>query len=495
MKRNHNPLWAAALSIILLVLFSFQNYVLAQDKAAKIDEFVQVFHDYGLFSGSVLVAEKGKVIFKKGYGMADIEWGIPNEPDTKFRIGSITKQFTSMLVLQLVELGKIDLEGKLSDYLPYYRKDTGEKVTIHQLLTHTSGIPSYTSLPQFSQEISRDPYPVQEFIQKYCSGDLEFEPGSKFKYNNSGYFILGACIEEVTGKTYEDVLKEKILDQLVMKDTGYDHHNTIIKNRASGYQKTFDGYENSPYLDMSLPYAAGALYSTVEDFHLWDQALYTEKLLSKKTKDLMFKGHIKASGQSYGYGWVIGKKKLPGSEEELNTISHGGGINGFNTLIERFVDDRYLVVLFNNAPRANLSDMSDGIIRILYDKPYEDKIPKKSIAETIYNTYKKKDVEAALQQYQELKEKHPKEYNFATSELNVLGYHLLYGKKKAKDAIEIFKLNVKVNPKYANGYDSLAEAYMINGDKLPAIKNYAKSLELNPKNTNAVEKLKELMKE
>jgi len=495
MKRNLNSTLAKTLLIALFVFFSFQNTILAQDKAAKIDEFIQVFHDYGLFSGTVLVAANGKVLFKKGYGMANIEWNIPNEPNTKFRIGSITKQFTSMLILQLVEQGKIDLEGKLSDYLPYYRKDTGEKITIHHLLTHTSGVPSYTSLPKFFEEISRNPYPVKEFIQNYCSGDLEFEPGSKFNYSNSGYFILGAVIEEVTGKTYEDVLKEKILDPLGMKGTGYDHHNTIIKNRATGYQKTLDGYENSPYLDMSLPYAAGSLYSTVEDLYLWDQALYTEKLLSKKMKDQMFKGHIKALGQGYGYGWVIGKKKLPGSKEELNTISHGGGINGFNTLIERFVDDRHLVVLFNNAPQASLANMSDGVIKILYDKPYKNKIPKKSIAEMIYRTYKGKGVEAALKQYQELKEKAPKEYNFAANELNTLGYHLLNQKKKPKDAIEIYKFNVKVNPKYANGYDSLAEAYMINGDKTLAIKNYAKSLELNPRNTNAVEKLKELIKE
>lgn len=495
MKRNRSLSMATALSIAFLIFFSFQNYVFAQDKAAKIDEFVQIFHDYGLFSGSVLVAENGKVIFKKGYGMANIEWNIPNEPDTKFRIGSITKQFTSMLILQLVEQGKIDLEGKLSDYLPYYRKDTGEEVTIHQLLTHSSGIPSYTSLPNFFEEISRNPYPVKEFIQKYCSGDLEFKPGSKFNYNNSGYFILGAIIEEITGKTYEEVLKEKILDPVGIKGTGYDHHNTIIENRAIGYQKTLDGYENSPYLDMSLPYAAGSLYSTVEDLYLWDQALYTEKLLSKKMKDQMFNGHIKALGQSYGYGWVIGKKKLPESKEELSTISHGGGINGFNTLIERHVDEKHLVVLFNNAPRASLAAMSDGIIRILYDKPYKDKIPKKSIADTIYNTIKKEGAEAGIKQYQELKEKYPKEYNFAPSELNTLGYHLLNRKKKTKQAIEIFKFNVKVNPKYANGYDSLAEAYMINGDKTLAIKNYAKSLEMNPRNTNAVEKLKELMKE
>ena len=167
---------------------------LAQDKAAKIDELMKIYNSYQQFNGAVLVAENGKVIFKKGYGMANMEWNIPVETDTRFRLGSITKQFTSMLVLQLVQDGKIKLEGKLTDYLPDYRKETGDRITIHQLLNHTSGIPSYTGLPNFFQEVSRNPYSVSDFVKKFASGDLEFEPGAKFNYNNSGYFLLGAIL-------------------------------------------------------------------------------------------------------------------------------------------------------------------------------------------------------------------------------------------------------------------------------------------------------------
>ncbi len=408
-----------------------------------------------------------------------------------------------MLILQLTEQAKIDLQAKMTDYLTDYRKDTGDKVTIHHLLTHTSGIPSYTGrpsyieLPKFFAELSRDPYSVDEFVMKYCSGDLEFKPGSRFRYNNSAYFLLGAIIEKVTGKGYEEVLKEKILDPLGMKNTGYDHHNTIIKNRATGYSKTFDGYENSPYIDMSVPYAAGALYSTVEDLYLWDQALYTEKLLSSKMKKLLFKPHFNTMGGSYAYGWIISKKSFPQSKKQVTSISHAGGINGFNTWIERFVDDKHLIILFSNTfffnytPPPSLGAMSNGIINILYDEPYN--LPKKSIAEVIYKTLNAKDVEAAIMEYQELKENHPKEFNFQPSELNGLGYHLLR-KDRIEEAIEIFKLNVKVYPRYATGYDSLAEAYMKKGNKSLAITHYAKALELNPNNTNALEKLNELIK-
>jgi CubicO group peptidase (beta-lactamase class C family) len=489
MKKSWKSVIFFALLSLVFILLAFRIDSHAQDKISKIDALVKTYYDYKQFTGSVLVAEGGKVIYKKGFGLANREWNIPNRPDTKFRLGSITKQFTSMLILLLVEQGKVDLEGKLSDYLPYYRKDTGSRITIHHLLTHSSGIPSYTSIPNFFEDISRDPYPVKEFVEKYCSGDLEFEPGSKFLYNNSGYFLLGAIIEEITGKTYEEVLKEKIFDPLGMKDSGYDRHDPIIPNRATGYSIAFDGCLNAPYLDMSLPYAAGSLYSTVEDLYVWDQALYTEKLLSAKTKELLFTPHI----QGYGYGWGIREKSLPESEEKLTSIAHGGGINGFNTWIERIVEGRHLIVLLNNTPRARLNQLSDAIIRILYDKPYD--LPKKSVAEAMYNTWNEKDLQSAIQQYKTLKKEKPKEYNFTETELNMLGYYLLENKKKTEDAIEIFKLNIEVHPEYANGYDSLAEAYMISGNKDLAIKNYAKSLELDPKNTNAVEKLNKLVKE
>ncbi|MGD9345080.1 MAG: serine hydrolase [Candidatus Aminicenantes bacterium] len=478
------------LAIFICAILFVQAVSLAQDKARKIDELLQLYFDYGQFNGTALVAQSGKVLFKKGYGLANMEWDLPNKPDTKFRLGSITKQFTSMLILQLVEESKIDLEGKLSDYLPYYRKDTGERVTIHHLLTHTSGIPSHTGLPNFFEEISRNPCPVEEFVKTYCSGDLEFEPGSKYTYNNSGYFLLGAIIEEVTGEVYENVLKAKILDPLGMKNTGYDHYEALIPHRASGYEKRAGGYANAPYLDMSLPYAAGGLYSTVEDLYIWDQALYTEKLLSKEYKELMFTPHVRAGGSHYAYGWIVGEKSFPKSKEKAKWVAHGGGINGFNTLIQRLVEDRHLVVLFNNTGGAPLGIMSDGILNILYDKPYG--LPKRSIADVFLKTLREKGIEAAIEQYRDLKTNHPKDYIFQPRELNTVGYMVLRDMKNPEAAIDIFKLNVEMYPRYANGYDSLAEAYMENGDFEKAIKFFAKSLELNPKNTNAIGKLHEI---
>jgi len=377
------------------------------------------------------------------------------------------------------------LDEKMTNYLPDYRKDTGNQVNIHHLLTHTSGIPSYTSLPNFFKDVSRNPYTVDEFVKQFCSDSLAFEPGSKYSYSNSGYFVLGAIIEEVTGKTYETVLQKRILDPLHMKNTGYDHHETIITNRATGYEKTPSGYINSAYLDMSLPFSAGSMYSTVEDLYLWNQALYTEDLLSDKYKDIMFRPFL----SNYAYGWGVRKILLGASEDSLQVVSHGGGINGFNTLITRLVDDKYLIVLLNNTGRTALNRMSIGITNILYGKPYDQ--PQKPIAEELFKTLSEKNIASAIQHYHDLKKKYPDNYNFRESELNRLGYQLL-GLEKVDEAIEIFKLNVEVYPDAANTYDSLGEAYMKHGDTELAIVNYKKTLGLNPGNENATKMLSEM---
>lgn len=487
---NRQLRWYRRLSTALIVcamaLLALQSSVTAQDKAAKIDEVMTAANKYRLFNGSVLVAENGKVIYKKSLGLAQMEWNIPNTPETRFRLGSITKQFTAALILQLVEQGKVKLDGKVSDYLPAYRKDIGEKVTIHQLLNHTSGIPSYTSLAGFLNEVSRDPYTVDDFIKKYASNNLEFEPGSKFLYNNSGYFLLGAIIEKVAGKTYEQALKDRILDPLGMKNTGYDHHANLIEKRASGYQKTPDGYVNAPYLDMSIPYAAGSMYSTVEDLYLWDQALYSDRVLSTATKELMYKPNL----DDYAYGWVVTKAKLGTGTESVPKIKHGGGINGFNTVIARFPTQKHLIVMLDNTSQGrNLDRLELALTNILYNQPYDT--PRMPLADVLHKTIAEKGIEAGLAQYRDLKSGQAKVYDFGEPELNTLGYQLLQ-ERKLKEAVEIFKLNVEAYPKGFNTYDSLGEAYMISGNNELAIHNYKKSLELNPENTGATEMLKRL---
>ena len=434
-----------------LVLSFYQQVAVAQngakDHATKIQEVLSTAHKYRVFNGSALVAENGKVIYKGAFGMANMEWAIPNAPDTRFRIGSITKQFTSMLTLQLVEQGKIKLDGKISDYLPDYRKDIGDKVTVHHLLTHTSGIPSYTGQPGFFENVSRNPYKVTDFVTKYTSGNLEFEPGSKFSYNNSGYFLLGAIIEKTTGKSYEQVLKENILDPLGMKNTGYDHHNTLIPKRAAGYAKTADGYSNAAYLDMSIPYAAGSMYSTVEDLFIWDQALYTDKLITAQSKELMYKPFL----DNYAYGWSVSDASFKVNDQSVQIIRHGGGINGFSTMIARFPKEKHLIVVLDNTAQ-NTGRLSETLTKILYNQPYE--LPKMSIMPLLEKTFNEKGLEAAITYYRELKAKDAATYDFAESELNRLGL-MLSQTGKSKEAIAVFKLNLESYPKSSTALEML----------------------------------------
>ena len=472
-------------TITLVVTLIAASSALAQSKSDQIDKLLKSYHDYGQLNGAVLVADGGKVVFKKGYGMANMEWNVPVQTDTKFRIGSVTKQFTAALILQLVEQGKIKLDGKITDYLTDYRKDTGDRVTIHQLLNHTSGIPSYTSLPVFGAE-SRNPYEVKAFVKKFASGDIEFEPGSKYSYNNSGYFLLGAIIEQVTGKPFATVLRENILDPLGMKDSGFDDDTPLIARRAAGYSKTPEGYENAPYLEMQLPYAAGSMYSTVEDLFKWEQALYEDKILSAASKKLMFSPGL----EKYGYGVVITDQALGNTKEKAAAIFHGGGINGFNSLLTRLIDRRASVIILDNVGQGRYQGrMTEAIAGILYDRPFD--APKRSIAEALYKVAIEKGGVAAVSEYRKLKAAKPNEYDFAEGELNTLGYQIMR-RDRTKDAIEIFKLNVEMFPAAFNPYDSLGEAYLADGQKELALTNYKKSVELNPENTNGIRYIKQI---
>jgi CubicO group peptidase (beta-lactamase class C family) len=464
----------AKLFTLMIVAFMTATNTSGQQNAQKIDRLVKQYHDYGQFNGSILVAENGKVIYKKGFGMANMEWNILNSADTKFRIASVTKQFTAALVLQLVEEGKIKLDGKITDYLTDYRKDTGGRVIIHQLLKHTSGIPDY-------KNVVRNPYSAADFVKKHVSSDLEFEPGSKYKYNNGGYSILGAIIEKVTGKSYETVLQERILKPLGMTNSGYAHHSTLLEKHADSYQKTPNGYVNAPYIDIAIPYAAGSMYSTVEDLYLWDQSLYEDKILSAESKKLMFTPGL----GDYGYGIRVSDQMLGKSGLKTKVIWHGGGgINGFASLISRAVEKRQTVIILDNGSHgSNLPKMTTSILGILNGQPFD--APKKSIVEMLYKIVVEKSVASAVAEYRKLKAENSPTFDFSERELNMLGYQLL-NMKRTKDAIEIFKLNVEMFPNSTNAYDTLGEAYLADEQKDLALANYKKAVELDPANSNAL---------
>lgn len=451
-----------------------------------INELLDTYVRYGQFNGSVLVAENGKPIVRKGFGLANMEWEIPNGPDTKFRIGSVTKQFTAALILLLVEDGKIKLAEPITTYLPDYRKETGDKVTVHHLLCHTSGIPSYTT-GEFFEKHSRDSYELDEFIERFASGDLQFEPGSKYTYNNSGYHLLGAIIEKVSGQSYADFLSERILKPAGMSNSGFDVSRTILKNRAQGYERTPDGYVNADFLDMGIPYSAGSMYSTVDDLFKWDRALRADKILKPETKKLMHTPNLR----DYGYGVDVSLHKIGETGGTTRLISHGGGVNGFNCLLTRVVDQNHAIVILDNVSMGEFhGDMTDSIIAILNDQPYET--PKKSLVMELTPVANEQTGADVVAKYRSLKNDHATTYDFDNEEaLNELGYYLL-SREKVNDAIEVFKLNVEMFPDAFNPYDSLGEAYLKNDQTDLALTNYKKSVELNPENVGGQLAIKKL---
>jgi CubicO group peptidase (beta-lactamase class C family) len=338
--------------LILPVFVSAQkNYSL------ELDKYVQAQMSVKGFSGAVLVMKQNAVLLKKAYGLADREWNIPNTTDTKFRIGSITKQFTAACILQLVEQGKLNLDDRLNKFIPGFPK--GDSVTIHMLLNHTSGIASYTDLPEFNK-IATQTWGNDSMISFFKNRNYNFSPGTKFQYNNSGFFLLGSIIEKISGQSYENYLRNNILNELGMMNTGVDRLDTVLQMRARGYSKVKGKYVNADYISLAWPYSAGILYSTLDDMYKWDRALYQTSILSVSSKQKMF-----TPGKSnYGYGIAID------SLEKHLRIWHNGGIPGFVSNISRYVnDDICIIVLSNNDFNADL--VANGLAGIVFDMPVQ----------------------------------------------------------------------------------------------------------------------------
>lgn len=475
--------WASLLALFFCFYPTSTN---GQSKTQKIDQLLRTYHDYGRFNGSVLVADENGILYQNGFGWANVEWNMPNEADTKFRLASITKQFTAMLIMQLVEAGKLSLEAPISTYLPDFPKDKAEQITVHHLLTHTSGIPNYTSFPNYWETMRKHNSP-EDLVRLFADSSLVFTPGERHAYSNSAYVLLGQIISKLTGKSYEEVLQEQIFSPLKMDNTGYDHNRNILKKRAAGYYVNGRSFVNANYIDMSTAYSAGGIYSTVEDLYLWDRALYTEKLVSQQYRDLLFEKHSQLGRMHYGYGWELGQMPLGNSGERVPATSHSGGINGFNTFITRIPSTKSLIVLLSNTGNAPLFEMTASINGILNNKDHD--LPQKSLAYDLLEWINKEGITEATRKFNA--SKGGVNYYLSEHEMNMAGYELLEA-KQAKEAATIFLLNIESYPRSSNAYDSYGEALLALGEKEGAIANYKKSIRLNPKNEHGLQVLEDL---
>jgi CubicO group peptidase (beta-lactamase class C family) len=324
----------------------------------RMDALLRDLVDRSQFAGSVLVAKDGVIILDAGYGLADFNAGIPNGPQTKFLIGSLTKQFTAAAILELQEAGLLAVGDPLSRFLSDYPQ--GEGITIHQVLTHTAGIPEYTERPDLFR-IAQSPISLDDLIDTFSSGPLDFPPGSRFRYSNSGYILLTKIVEVASGQAYPDFIVEHILQPAEMFDSGYDYLAPGLTNLAKGYQLTPGGPQNAPVVDPSFPSGAGALYSTVEDLYRWHQALNTDLILSAASRETMFTPWVDMDeGGSYGYGWQL--EQTAGRPSQ----THGGGIPGFNSYILRFPGEDAVVIVLSNATQNPPRGIAESLGALLF---------------------------------------------------------------------------------------------------------------------------------
>ena len=328
-----------------------------KDYQNLIDQYMQALVAVNEFSGVILVSNKGEVIYKKPFGYADREWKIPNSIETKFEIGSLTKQFTASAILRLAEQDKLNLNDKLSKYFPEYPK--GDSVTVHMLLAQTSGIVDYTSTPEF-YALHTLPLKKDSVIALFKNRPYLFSPGSKWSYSNSNYFLLGSIIEKVTSKTYGSYMNEMI-KKAGLKNTFVNHLDSILAFRARGYSKLEkEGWKNADYMSMELPYSAGSMISTVEDLFKWQNELLTGMVISKSMVSKMTTPNL----NNYGYGLIID------SLASHVRISHAGAIPGFTSFLASFpVDGISIAVLSNDDCNSNV--IGDAIASILFDIPVE----------------------------------------------------------------------------------------------------------------------------
>lgn len=320
-------------SLVAIALFA--SPVAAQD-TARMEQVAAATAESGDFMGAALVARDGRIVFDKGYGSANLEWQIPNDGDTKFRLGSITKQFTAVSIMLLRERGKVDLGAPVKTYLSD-APAAWDGVTVFHLLTHTSGIPNFTNFEDYGKTKSLATN-VDELIARFSDKPLEFAPGEQHAYSNSGYILLTAIVEKASGLTYADFVRENLFKPLGMADSGYDSHDAIVPRRASGYVPTQKGPMHADYIDMSIPQGAGALYSTAHDLLKWETGLFGGKVLKPESLELLvtpYKG-------DYALGLQVTKT------DAGTTISHGGGIEGFNTWLGYDPGSKITVAVLSN---------------------------------------------------------------------------------------------------------------------------------------------------
>jgi CubicO group peptidase (beta-lactamase class C family) len=470
-----------ALGILCCLLVSCGAATGAKKPAEEMAEVMAEFARLDIFSGTVLVAKGGEVIYADAFGEANKDHGVLNTLETRYNIGSIGKTITGVAIMQLVEQGKVELDAPVSGYLegfPY-----GDSITIHHLLSHTSGMFNYMAHPDYRARMPRLRR-IDDWLPLIYDQELVFEtPGERFAYSNSGIVTLGAVIEGVTGMPYEDYIRAKILEPAGMTATAINYPEEIVPNRASGYTKSVSGKSYTGAILQVPPASAdGGIETTVGDLLAFDRALYGESLLSEESKERMFTPNLEGYAYCWGISMAHGRK----------TIGHGGGAPGVSASFTRYPDDDVTIIVLSNYSGGGSSRQpAKALEAIAFGEKYDP--PKLPLGETIYSALKDGRIEATVESLDGLVKQGGYRIR-GPFDLNNLGYEFL-GEDEVEMAIAVFELNLDRFPKDPNCYDSLAEAHLGGGDRERAIELYQKALEVDPEFENSRRMLERLSAE
>jgi CubicO group peptidase (beta-lactamase class C family) len=501
---------ATSLSI-LLICFGCQGSL--RSLQSRMDGLINDYVAHRNFMGTVLVADEGKVVFVKGYGLADVEKNIPNTPETRFMIGSITKQFTAMLVTQLVEKGKLKLENTISDFLPDVPREIGQRITVEMLLNHASGLILPEGIEKYYYASTKEEF-LKEYLKQLSEEGLRFEPGRGYGYSNAGYHILGHIIEKVTGKTYEAVLHEQILNPLGMSNTGCNRKGRVLNNRAYSYCRLPDryvGWNNEKSHDPGVIYfSAGVMYSTVGDLFKFSTALSSNVLLSPEYLEMYLKlRNVKSRPpipympqrlvdeffKTCGNGFVgeISAIQDPDSKEEQTLYWHDGTMYLFKSFHYHFAGKEQIIIILSNCSLICEGDeMALRIYQVLNNRPYEHIHIKHSLAQYIEEEVAMHaGIPAAVDEYLRLKSD-TVTFIMPSAQRLVNDGRQIVELGDLESAVRILRAALSEFPDSWEAHDALGETYMMKGDTTLAIQNFRKSLQLNPQNTRARERLNKL---
>lgn len=465
--------------ILLPVLLYFSLICFAQNNSEKVEHLVEEAYSIDIFSGVVLIADKDKPLIIKAWGFADYDNQTPNKPDTKFNIGSIGKLFTQIMITQLMQEGMLNLTDNLKKLYPLYNNEFDDKITVKQLLTFSAGLGDYFRIPEF--QIQPDSYRSTDALLSLIKlQPLLYEPGTSNEYSNSGYVVLGGIIEKLTGKSYEENLKERILNRLSMNNSGFIYKESKRENTAKGFIVNPDGSKESTYERMpNVPTAAGGMYSTAEDLLKLDRSIMNDNvLLDDEHKVLLLTRFNNDINKTFG-------ELL--AEPDFG-MGIAGGSPGWNAIYDQNVANKYTVLILSNFDNG-AEALIDRVNSILRGEKYPPL--KMDAGRFIYKIIKDKGTDDFVKNYED----YLSEYEISNDRiLNRAGYQLL-NKNMIDEAIALFQVNTKYFPNSANTYDSLGEAYLKAGKKELAIGNYKKALAMDPQNKNAERILKELESE